>query len=64
MIIASNLLVNVHRSSLDEYNMYKIIFAHEKEVDGKSSKKEVFASTIFHDVMSNECTSTNEDWNY
>ena len=65
MISAANLLIDAYRIRLDQGNKDKIIVLRmSKRLMERVVKLEEFNFSMFHDVLSNECTRKNGDWNY
>ena len=65
MISMANLLIFAHRICLDQGNKDKIIVLHvSRRLMERFRKADAFNSIMFHDVLSNEHTRKNEDWNY
>ena len=62
MISTANLLVDVHRIRLEQDRIDKmIVLRMSKRFVERARCKEAFPSVMFYYVISNKCTSTNEE---
>ena len=65
MFSAANLLVDAHRIHLDHGNIDNmVVLRMSKRFIEIARRKEAFASIVFHDVLSDDHDSTNEEWTY
>ena len=65
MISAANLLVDLNCISLDHDNIDGVVvLLMSNRLMERVRIKDTFACIMFHDVLSNEYASTNEEWNY
>ena len=65
IVSVSNLIFDMHHIRWDQNNIDKMIVLRMNKRFMKIVRvKEAFTSIMFHDVLSNKYTSTNEEWNY
>ena len=65
MISVANLLVDTHRIRLGRDCIDKQIFLRmSKSFMERARRKENFTSIMFHDDLSDEHASSNEEWKY